>query len=46
MAVEECLRRKYIEKNEKLIIAGNFFDFPSQTNMVSIFTADDVINLV
>lgn len=46
IAVEECLKRKYIEKSEKLIIAGNFFNFPSQTNMVSIFTAEDVIKLV
>ena len=39
IAVEECLNRKYIEENENLIIAGNFFNFPSQTNMVSIFSA-------
>ncbi len=46
IAVDECLKRDYIEEDEKLIIAGNFFNFPSQTNMVSIFTADDVMKLV
>ena len=46
IAVEECLKREFIEEDEKLIIAGNFFNFPSQTNMVSIFTAEDVIELV
>lgn len=45
IAVDACLKRNYIEEAEKLIIAGNFFNFPSQTNMVSIFTADDVIKL-
>ncbi len=45
IAVEECLKLEYIHGDEKLIIAGNFFDFPSQTNMVSIFTADDILKL-
>jgi pyruvate kinase len=45
IAVEECLKMNYIHGDEKLIIAGNFFDFPSQTNMVSIFTAEDLLNL-
>jgi pyruvate kinase len=45
IGVEECLNSEFIEEGEKLIIAGNFFDFPSQTNMVSIFTAEDLIKL-
>jgi len=45
IGVEECLNSEYIEDTEKLIIAGNFFDFPSQTNMISIFTAEDLIKL-
>ncbi len=43
IAVEESLKREFIESDEKLIIAGNFFNFPSQTNMVSIFTAADLL---
>jgi pyruvate kinase len=45
IAVEACMNHGFIEEGEKLIIAGNFFDFPSQTNMVSIFTSDDVLKL-
>ncbi|UCH89334.1 MAG: pyruvate kinase [Thermoplasmata archaeon] len=45
VAVEECLEKEYIDRDEKVIISGNFFNFPSKTNMVSIFTADDVMKL-
>jgi pyruvate kinase len=45
-AVDECLSRNFIEKDERLIIAGNFFNYPSQTNMVSIFSSDDLMKLV
>lgn len=45
IAVDECLKRKFIHEEEKLIIAGNFFNMPSQTNMLSIFTAEDLMKL-
>ena len=45
IAVDECLNRKFIDKDEKLIIAGNFFNLPSATNMLSIFTAEDLMKL-
>lgn len=45
IAVDECLECNFIDGDEKLIIAGNFFDFPSQTNMVSIFSAEDIMKL-
>ncbi len=45
MCVKVCKEKGYIEETEDLIIAGNFFDLPSQTNMVSIFRADDVMGL-
>jgi pyruvate kinase len=45
VAVKACLENGYITKNENLIIAGNFFDLPNQTNMISIFTSDDVLAL-
>lgn len=43
VAVKTCLDRGYVTKGEKLIIAGNFFDLPHKTNMVSIFSIDDVL---
>ena len=46
LAVQECMKKGFIDEDEKLIIAGNFFDFPSQTNMVSIFTAEDILKLI
>jgi len=45
LAVESCMKLHFIEEDEKLIIAGNFFDFPSQTNMISIFSAQDVLKM-
>jgi len=45
IAVTECLDNKLVEPDEKIVVAGNFFDFPSQTNMLSIFTADDLTKL-
>ena len=44
-AVKACLQKGFISKNEKLIIAGNFFDLPNKTNMISIFSSDDVLAL-
>jgi pyruvate kinase len=43
VAVKTCLEREYISDTEKLIIAGNFFDLPHKTNMVSIFSVEDVL---
>jgi pyruvate kinase len=45
IAVEDCLANKFVDPTEKIVVAGNFFDFPSQTNMVSIFTAADLTKL-
>jgi len=44
-SVEACLRHRYIEENEKLIIAGNLLDLPSRTNMVSIFSVDELLKV-
>ena len=44
-AVTACLDNGYIHQTENMIIAGNFFGLPGQTNMVSIFSAKDIINL-
>jgi pyruvate kinase len=44
-AVKACIARGYISEDEDLIIAGNFFDLPGQTNMVSIFSAKDILKL-
>jgi pyruvate kinase len=45
-AVEVCLEEKFIDETEKIVIAGNFFDLPSQTNMLAIFPAADVMKIV
>ncbi len=45
IAVKACIEHGYISDTEKLIIAGNFFDLPNKTNMVSIFSAGDVLSL-
>lgn len=45
VAVKACLEKDYITENEKLIIAGNFFDQPMKTNMISIFSSDEVLAL-
>jgi pyruvate kinase len=42
LAVKTCLDQGFITDIEHLIIAGNFFDLPHKTNMVSIFSTDDV----
>jgi len=44
-AIKACLENGYITKDEKIIIAGNFFDLPMKTNMISIFTSEDVLAL-
>jgi pyruvate kinase len=44
-AVKACIAKGYITDKEDLIIAGNFFDLPGQTNMVSIFSARDILQL-
>jgi pyruvate kinase len=45
VAVNTCLKEGFITKSENLIIAGNFFDLPHKTNMVSIFSVEDVLAL-
>jgi len=42
-AVEVCCGKSFIEENEKIVVAGNVFNLPSQTNMVAIFPAQDVL---
>ena len=45
VAVKACLERQYITEKENLIIAGNFFDLPNKTNMISIFSSDEILAL-
>ena len=45
VAVKECIGQGYITDTEDLIIAGNFFDLPNKTNMISIFSAKDALAL-
>jgi len=45
MAVQKSFDDKLIEQDEKLIIAGNFFNMPAQSNTVSIFSADELMKL-
>ena len=44
-ALEVCLRNDYIAKRDKLIITGNLYNLPLRTNMVSIVTAEDVLEM-
>ena len=44
-ALDVCLRNDYIEKRDKLIITGNLYNLPLRTNMVSIVTAEDVLEM-
>ncbi|MDH5560203.1 MAG: pyruvate kinase, partial [Deltaproteobacteria bacterium] len=43
--VEVCYENKLIHLNDKLILVGNFFNIPAQTNMVTLFNAKDVLSL-
>ncbi|MFX0098941.1 MAG: pyruvate kinase [Candidatus Hodarchaeota archaeon] len=39
-----ALEKGYIDKDEKLIIAGNIFFAPARTNMLSIFAVQDILD--
>jgi pyruvate kinase len=45
LAVKESLEHGFITEDEELIIAGNFFDLHNKTNMISIFSASEVLSL-
>ena len=44
-ALEVCLRNDYIGKKDKLIVTGSLFNLPLRTNMVSIVTAEGVLEM-
>jgi pyruvate kinase len=43
ISVKRCLEEDYIDEIDKIIVAGNIFNLKSQTNMVSVFSVDDVM---
>ncbi|OGG98859.1 MAG: pyruvate kinase [Candidatus Lambdaproteobacteria bacterium RIFOXYD1_FULL_56_27] len=44
-AIQACYDRGFLTPTEKVIVVGDFFNLPSQTNMVSILTVGDVLGL-
>ncbi|MDP6627444.1 MAG: pyruvate kinase [Methanopyri archaeon] len=42
-SVRACFENNLIERDETLIIAANMLDRPSQTNMVAVFSARDIL---
>ena len=45
-SVEICLKHGYIEEDEKLILVGNLLNLPSKTNMISIFSTNELLQTV
>lgn len=45
LAIGTCLERSLIEADEKIIISGNFLHLPTQSNMLSVLLASDILDM-
>ncbi|MDT8446626.1 MAG: pyruvate kinase [bacterium] len=44
-AIVACHKMGYLDPEEKVVVVGDFFNLPSQTNMVSILKVGDVLGV-
>ena len=44
-ALKVCISYKFVDGSENVVVTGNLFDLRSQTNMLAIFSAKDVLDM-